>query len=301
METCMSKAKQNNFLTNSSTFSESHFLKSKLLKPILESYNKLIAIYKSTFVDQMNFVRFIPNNGNKYYLFITDKSNVTNDRSNYKIMYFFPENCETQNDFFIETELNHFEKGSFLLEGYIYNQTTDEPTFLVTDLLYYKSQILDCDYTLRLKMCFDLIRTGIYHINCFLNINIHPTFKCHLNLDPHSPLLSVFKNNFLFAKEINSIEYVQERCITTKTRKSEIKEFQNNISKKRVEKTKYSDTYKVFNIETGDAEGILYIKTLDDSKSMRELTRNHDSIIIECRFNKQFSKWSGVVSGLTGL
>ena len=96
------------FITNSSNFSESHYLKSKLLKPILESYNKLLMEESTTFVDKMEPKRFIPNNGRKYYLFITNKSNIPNTKSNYKILYFFSERQEQVDDFFIETEYTSF-------------------------------------------------------------------------------------------------------------------------------------------------------------------------------------------------
>jgi hypothetical protein len=289
------------FITNSSNFSESHFLKSKLLKPILDSYNKLLLEDQTKFVDKMEVNRFIPNNGNKYYLFVTDKSNIPNMKSNYKILYFFPENESPESsDFFIETEYTNFHSlasTNVLLEGYIYNKN-DKPHYLVTDILYkgthQTNKSLNCDYTLRLKLISDIIGNGIRDINCFIDINVHPTFKCIENEDDayDSSLLSIFRSNFIYAKEITNIEFVKERCIGYKTNKTSKITIKTSECKKRIEKTKYSDTYKVFDIETGNQEGILYVKTIAISKRLRELTKQSETITLDCEYNTSFCKWS---------
>jgi hypothetical protein len=284
------------FITNSSNFSESHYLKSKLLKPILESYNKLLLEETSTFVDKMEPKRFIPNNGRKYYLFVTNKSNIQNTKSNYKILYFFTEN-NNQDDFFIETEYTSIGSSlpDVLFEGYIYNKEI-KPDYLVTDLLYYGTRPQNCDYTLRLKLIEEIVHAGINDINCFMDIHIHPTFKCNdaeaAEADMEdTPLLAIFKSNFVYAKELTNVEFVKERCIGYKKIKTSNMSFQP--CEKHIQKTNYSDTYKVFDIETGNAEGILYVKTIDISKRLRELTRDTNNLIkIKCEYNTSFCKWA---------
>jgi hypothetical protein len=279
------------FITNSSNFSESHYLKSKLLKPILEAYNKLLLEESTTFIDKMEPKRFIPNNGRKYYLFITNKANIPNTKSNYKILYFFTENSD--DDFFIETEYTHFNSAlpDVLFEGFLYNKEI-KPDYLVTDLLYYGTRPQNCDYTLRLKLIEEIICGGMKDINCFIDIHIHPTFKCEGEVDEMEdiPLLNIFKSNFIYAKELTSIEFVKERCIGYKKTKT------SNISyepcEKHIQRTKYSDTYKVFDIETGNSEGILYVKTIDISKRLRELTRDNALITMRCEYNTSFCKWA---------
>lgn len=276
------------FITNSSNFSESHYLKSKLLKPILESYNKLLMEESTTFADKMEPKRFIPNNGRKYYLFITNKSNIPNTKSNYKILYFFSERQEQVDDFFIETEYTSFKSNlpDLLLEGYLYNKEI-KPDYLVTDVLYYSNRPQNCDYTLRLKLIEEIICGGISDINCFIDIHIHPTLKCG---DLDNSLLNIFKSNFIYAKELTNVEYVKERCIGVK--KMETSKMDRQSCEKRIQKTDYSDTYKVFDIQTGNQEGILYVKTIAISKRLRELTRDHASIMIQCEYNQNFCKWA---------
>jgi hypothetical protein len=286
------------FITNSSNFSESHYLKSKLLKPILEAYNKLLLEESSTFVDKMEVKRFIPNNGRKYYLFITNKSNIQNTKCNYKILYFFPENEKCENtDFFIETEYTSFTSPlpNILLEGYLYNKDV-KPDYLVTDLLYYGTRPQNCDYTLRLKLIEEIVGAGIKDINCFIDIHIHPTFKCsEVDEDgPDKSLLTIFKSNFVYAKELTDIEFVRERCVSFKKMKTS--KIVYDPCEKRIQKTNYSDTYKVFNLETGNAEGILYVRSIIISKRLRDLTRDETSITIQCEYNTSFCKWAPVLT-----
>jgi hypothetical protein len=110
-----------------------------------------------------------------------------------------------------------------------------------------------------------------------------------------TPLLSIFKSNFVYAKELTNIEFVKERCIGYKKIKTSNMSFQPCVQpcEKHIQKTNYSDTYKVFDIETGNAEGILYVKTIDISKRLRELTRDTNNLIkIKCEYNTSFCKWA---------
>jgi len=282
------------FILNSSNYSESNLLKSKLLRPILERYNEiLIKGNNKNFLNSFDTQKFVGNNNNKYYLFITDKSKFSGDKkSNYKILYFFPEIISNEtSDFFIEMDYNIKFSKSYLFEGYIYNQSI-HPHFMITDILSIDMNIINCNYDVRSNMIYDIIGIeGINNINCNLNIGIHPIFN--YNIDEYESILYIFKNNFIYKKEINSIEIINiglnhipdlkkiKKCIINK----ETKEL------KSVVKTKYSDVYNVFNIESGDNEGILYIKSILISKEIKKIFNNKTRMELECEYNNTFFKW----------
>ena len=72
--------KGSKFLQSSSTFSETQVLKSKYLIPILESYNNLIL--KSNKIEIKESQKYmIPNNNNKFYMFVTNKYDTTNNKN----------------------------------------------------------------------------------------------------------------------------------------------------------------------------------------------------------------------------
>jgi hypothetical protein len=54
---------------------------------------------------------------------------------------------------------------------------------------------------------------------------------------------------------------------------------------------KYTDVYNVYNIDTNDFEGILYIKGLKESKSIKKLLEGKVEVKIKCSYNHTFSKW----------
>jgi hypothetical protein len=289
------------FITSSANYSEANLLKSKLLKPILEEYNKILINgnnnnFAKTFDKQM----FIPNNNKKYYLFVVNKSAISDtQKSNYKILYFFPNKVQDENvnlleknlssDFFMEIDsIQNFNKSCYLFEGYLYNNGTN---FLVTDILAIDNQIMNCDYVFRLNTLNDIIGNGINNINCHMNISIHPVFPVNETETEIDTLFYIFKNNFVYANEINSIEYLYTES-HIKTQK--IQKHENEIKTKTVKKTKYSDVFKVYNTNSGDEEGILYIKNIVISKKIRELTKDIDTVILNCEYNHYFFKWSPV-------
>lgn len=276
------------FVKNSVNFSETNLLKKSILLPILQAYNEIILKSNSIAIHESNSF-FIPNNNKKYYLLITNKINMK-----YKTLYFFPNNYEpinileknTVSDFYIEIDSNtliDFKQSNYLFEGYYYNQSN----FLVTDILSIDSKIIDCDYSLRYSLINNLFnKTKLQNLNGHLSIGIHSIFDYNEN---YKDILSVFKHNFIFKNEINSIEIIKENNLEKiKCYNPNNKENANKI----ITKTKYIDVYNVYNIETNNKEGILYVKTLNDSKLLHELLNNLESINIKCKFNIHFNKWA---------
>jgi hypothetical protein len=293
------------FIASSVNYSETHVLKSKYLSNILELYNQEIISESKKLVDNVQKY-IIPNNNNKYYLLIVNKNDITSNNVNvkYKIFYFFPEEETTdvshiltkniKSDFYVEIDnyKTSFPNSNYLFEGYLYH-SNDQKHFLISDILAVDSKIIKCDYSLRYSLIYKLIgNQHLNNLNGHLNINIHSIFD--LNKDSYdvevqtSQIFNIFKDNFIFKEDISSIEYVNE--VSFKKRR-EILQTKNLQEAKIITKGKYIDVYNVFNTETNNIEGILYIKGLKESKTLQKLFLSKDSIELTCKFNNDFKKW----------
>jgi hypothetical protein len=288
------------FIASSVNYSETNMLKTKYLSHILELYNQEMLEESRKLVDNVQQY-IIPNNNKKYYLLIVNKNDITpnNINSKYKICYFFPENYDnTTSDFFVEIDnyKTTFPHSNYLFEGYLYN-INDQKHFLISDILAVDSKIIKCDYSLRYSLIYKLISNQhLNNLNGHLNINIHSMFE--INRDSYdldiqkSQIFNIFKNNFIFKEEISCIEYINE--VSFKKCK-EILQTNNIKDTKRITKGKYIDVYHVFNKETNNSEGILYVKGLKESKYLQKLLFDSDSVNIMCQFNHNFKKWQPMI------
>lgn len=295
------------FIASSVNYSETDLLKTKYLSKILELYNKeIISEYKTLVDNAQKYI--IPNNNNKYYLLIVNKNDITpsNINNKYKILYFFPENDmkttiltkNLKSDFYVEidnykTTLNN---ENYLFEGYLYN-SNEQKHFLISDILAIDSNIIKCDYSLRYALIYKLLgHQHLDNLNGHLNIGIHSIFE--LNLDSYdfdiqtAQLFNIFKNNFVFKNEICSIEHINE--ISLKKYK-EIVTFETINEIKIIIKGKYIDVYNVYNKETNNNEGMLYVKGLKESKMLQKLIEKSNTIELECSFNHHFKKWQPIL------
>lgn len=267
------------FINNCVSYSELNVLKIKLLKPLLTNFNEhLVNIDKNSFKNSINTQEYIiPNNNIKYYLFITNKNNVNHQSRNYQLLYFFPEITTNENsDFYMEID-SIFTKDNMLLEGYMYNKST----FLATDILFTDSKLIDANYNTRQSLLKNLIVIK-KNINGIFNIGIH-------HILTNDNYTRIFMENFLYKKELKSIEYVNENNFY-KTQKQFNVIKQN--SQKIIEKTKYIEVYKVYNVDTKNDEGILYIPKLIDAQKITKILNGNTSVIINCKWNERFYKWT---------
>lgn len=306
--------KNKNFLNNASNYSEVDYLKINLLKPNLELYNnyyKSIQNNKNIFFEEEKYV--IPNNNIKYYLFVVNKQNITslsrtaikvqnpNSNSNLKILYFFPHN-ETNNnsDFFVEIDDNQniFNKENYLFEGYLYGELLKKD-FLITDLLIINSKPLECNYGIK----FDLINQILFNnliflqdLNGYLSINIHPTFKFNNIEDRSDEMFKIFVNNFIYSKDITTKELIYNNNYKISYKENDEDNNKNKNTLKKIKKGKYTDVYNVYD-DDNNFEGILYIKTIDDSQKMRKLFEStiNEYIFIKCSYNIKFKKWQPIL------
>lgn len=277
------------FLNTSSSFSEIQVFKKKYLHNTLELYNEYILLSDDKSID--NKIKYIiPNNSNKYYMLVAVLGK-------YTILYFFPDQYNIVNnlnkhiltDFFVEIDSNKalFTKNNYLFEGYFYNNNNE---FLITDILSVDSEIVKCSYSLRYSLINKIMdNKHLHNLNGNLNINIHSIFNEENDMSRINELFTVFKNNFIYKNEINSIEYVDENSL----KKTKLLKQSNtdSIEIKEIHKGKYVDVYNVNNSETNNHEGILYIKTISTSKKLRGLFTYKNTLYLKCKFNFHFNKW----------
>jgi|688.fasta_scaffold163951_2 hypothetical protein len=296
------------FIASSVNYSETNVLKSKYLSNILELYNQEILSESKKLVNNVQKY-IIPNNNNKYYLLIVNKNIITSNNANakYKIFYFFPDSAQQEqnntlnknvkSDFYVEIDnyKTSFSSSNYLFEGYLYT-LNDQKHFLISDVLAVDSKIIKCDYSLRYALIHELIANQqLNNLNGHLNINVHSIFE--LNADSYeqdiqtSQIFTIFKNNFVFKEEISTIEYVNE--VSFKKQK-EILQVDNLKGTKIITKGKYIDVYNVFNTETNNMEGILYVKGLKESKHLYQLSSFSYSFKLNCKFNNNFKKWQPI-------
>lgn len=289
------------FINKSVNYSQTILLKKSFLLNDLKMYNDFLLKLKHEKSIGIQNNPLILNNNKKYYLYIIKKSKLDNSNSNYNILYFFPDSKSVEfykndpliinnlNEFCIET--NPLFEENLLFEGYLYTKR-DTPLhyhYCITDILVKNHSIIECDYQLRYTLLNEvLLNKDLRNLNDNMTISSH-----HLIYQNNSGLVSVMLNNFNYKKELCCIEEVDN---FNKTITKYIEPSFNMIDNKYISKGKYSDVYNVFNIDTKESEGILYVKGINESKKLKELFKNHDytynsCINIKCKYNKSYNKW----------
>jgi hypothetical protein len=302
------------YTNTNSNYSEVQLLKNKFLVPILKSYNEFIINKENDLencVDEQKKYMII-NNNVKYYLFVINKSCVnaySSKNSQNTILYFFPDtSCNNTNileknfitDFYVEidTVKTNFTSKNYLFEGYLYKKD-NKCNYLLTDILAIDSKIITCNYSLRYAMLDNIIdQSKLVDLNGYLNIDIHSMLPYEdeesIMTNETKHLYKIFINNFMFKESINSIEIIKEKSIKKYIKSKIINDEINQEILKKIKKGKYIDVYDVSNIENNNNEGLLYIKTLSDSRKMLELLKQTDSIEIKCKWNEHFQKWQPI-------
>lgn len=105
----------------------------------------------------------------------------------------------------------------------------------------------------------------------FFKIEIHPNIYSE-NVN-RNVLMNIFYNNFKY------------KNYYTETIKSTVQD------KKIIKDNNFSEIYNVYDIKTNNYEGLLRIKTLQDSIDILEKYLNSSDKIFKCFFNYDFGKW----------
>ena len=300
------------FLNKSVNYSQTTVLKENVLLPLLKSYNNFVLKKSGEFsIDKdvntgISYDYLIPNNNKKYYLLIMKKQLLEQQKTNskYDILYFFPDQYgnddllekNRSSDFYLE--IDSFFDDEFLLEGYLY-KSDDKYEYLLTDILVKNKEIVNVSFELRYSLLNEIIqkigREKLMYLNNHMSINIHPIFD-----DENQNLVKIFKNNFIY-----NTFCLEKVCNFNKRRYIDIKI--DKQEEKNIEKGKYTDVYNVYNYETNNFEGILYVKGIRESQRMKLLFNdkytidndkytidNNTKVKINCIWNQVFSKWQPI-------
>lgn len=287
------------FANNSINYSFTEMLKTKILYSLLNEYNNYITQVNNVLNIDVNTGNkkeyYIMNNNKKYYMYITNKNKLEkNSNDKYNIVYMFPDNnsinyfknikLENNNvsDFYFEIDSQFTD--SFLFEGYLYKQS-EKYEYLVTDVLIHNDSIITSEYSTRNVIINEVLRhLKLKNLNNHMSIGIHTVFN-----PSNQNYIKIFKDNFIYKKELCCIEIVKNNI-----KERQIQNSNSDKILKKITKSNVSEIYYVFDIITNNKEGILYIKGLKESKKIKELLCNNESINIDCIYNKHFSKWSPV-------
>lgn len=307
------------FITKSAGYSETEELKTKFLKNVCED---IISTIRNLKIEKSNFYKdrtdtgeaddeiFIVNNNKKYYVYFIPKKMVSNCDNEYNLLYFFPDektvsffkndkiNSNVISDFYIETEIKFKNIVSCLFEGYMYKISDNNYHYLITDILYINSNqdinVLQLDYISRFALLNEFFinkpELSIKNINNNINVGIHQIFS-----KSKKNMINIFKNNFIYKQELCCIETVNKKSFNKKS----FIEPNNQIQSKLIERSdKFVDVYNVYDINTMNHDGILYIKGLVESRQMNQIFGNKSKIgereIIKCKWNSHFNKWQPI-------
>lgn len=279
------------FIDKSANYSQTTFLKTKLLAPVLNSYNTFVLNSKNVIHPD---IYISLNNNKKYYCYITKKRSIEQCKEDYDILYFFPDEIgkEELNKLEVEhvtdicVEINGRFTDSFLLEGYLYKTDDNKNVYLATDILLKNENVVSCDYPLRYALLSELIFSlkSINNMNNHLTLGVHPVF--HID---NENILKVFQHNFIFKQQLFCVEKIEN---FRKTRQRIQAQDNEGVFQKRISPTPLSDVYNVFDVTTGNHEGILYVKGIKESKKLKDLTQKRTAdAFITCSYNIHFKKW----------
>jgi hypothetical protein len=281
------------FIKRNANVSQCNVLKTTFLRQILDKYNQFQLESASVTMQSLDYY-IIPNNDLKFYMYTIKKQKLESCKDNYDILYFFPDEHSKEqlskqqihkvSDFFVE--IDHTFEHSYLFEGYLYKATVGENyTFLITDILAKNNDIISCDFALRQTIINEII-VSKKTFNNHLTIGIHPVFHSE-----SENILQIFLDNFIFSQDIKSIEHAYNKQFE----KQRLSKKGQSIpdSKKRIEKGQYADVYNVYDVESGNHQGILYVKGIADSKAIKQLFENKKNacIALDCTYNNHFKKW----------
>lgn len=228
------------------------------------SYTQAEHVYDKYNLDLTNLY-FVLNNNNKWYCLIT-----LYESSNY--LFFYDNKGST---FYIQ--VSKFTNQECLVEGYVYEEN-NKKVFKVTDILGSNSIIINQSYSKRLELLNGIIPPllpFLQNLNSIYNFEIHKVYT-----EDYKQFLSISKQYIETIDDYNKTN-VNLYIIENKTDEDKL-----------VMSTKIPDVYQVFHAETHAKQGILYVKTIKDSKDLlNKFSNNCTSIILPCTFNVSFNRW----------
>ena len=212
---------------------------------------------------------YIPNNGLKMYCVIINN-----------ILYFFYTEESTgkiKDDFYIKIP-NVFDKNYFI-EGYLYGKE-----YKVTDIMMINNDVISSNssntsYSRRYNLVHQIFNKQT--LDKLINLNNKITFLVH-------PVFTEIIDNPQdeYIETVSGNSKCNTRVVLDNTFKGD----------KIIRRGKYSDVYHVFDAESLNEQGILYVKTLSDSLYLQKLFKDSPENRLQCIYNSKFKKYQVYIS-----
>ena len=248
-------------------------------------------------IDNENISYLLLNNGNKYYIYLQLDSETNESR-----VYIFEQN-NILNEICItikKSDINWnilkdfnigLKKNCYLLEGYLF-----ENDMFFSDIIYPYYKL---NYTKRR----DIIKNIINKENRVVPYIIQYRGKDIIlgkimnvikqEKDEISCLNKTFENlmrvNFKYNNELSNSNLIFEKNIIKMDLK--VEKVKREIELKEITRGKKIELYNVYNINSKNFEGILLIKTLKESKYIKNLFKNEEKLELMCKYNNDKKKW----------
>lgn len=151
---------------------------------------------------------------------------------------------------------------------------------LIHDILVLNGKVLKVDYLLRYNLLIEKIGTTSIKVTNNYKFQVSPKLTGDTDLD-------VFKTNFKYPLS-------HFLCVWNSYHKDLYLLESNYIMQNLVIKPQIkSEIYNVYSMTTNEDLGLLYIKSLSDSRYIRSLFKNVSDthIIHKCIYNERFGKW----------
>lgn len=221
----------------------------------------------------------IPNNNNKFFLYITEslKLETISKKEKSLVLYF----CGKEDDFCIEISYTGLENfiGS-VFEGFLYKEN-DKYTYTIFDVIYLSSKKIineTTNYSSRYLILTEIFSTA-FNFNTILTIQLIQPFYTTEDYSIYS-LRKTF-THYLFFSENSQNKIIQP------IEKNELKK------DLLISKGTKTEIYEVRDPESNDYLGILYVPTLQTSMYLKQLFIDNSQTVLKipCTFNYQFKKW----------
>lgn len=186
-------------------------------------------------------------------------------------------------DFAIECDLYSHKFPEMILHVVLFTSNSHDiqKNICMLSDIFWKDGMINLEYDLRYMMLFDIVEQ-------LKTMLFHPKYKWRLSprLNIKSMNTKVFRDNF---------KYKMTGFLQTTLRQFDWEYFKLELMEckemKRLEYGLQTDVYKVYDLMTDVYQGLLYIKTLQDSLDIRVLFGEEMVQERLCVYNHVFNKW----------
>ncbi len=251
-------------------------------------------------VDDENTKYLLITNGDRYFVWIS-KFNETEFLNNEEVkvekavVFIFSKSLTTEQWVIIPLAVINWEytNQEYLFEGYLFDNE-----LYFSDIIYPnynkgyldRREIIKNIFKSQSKLTYIKEKRGEKDIILGKLINMIEIKEDGRDETMKKLLLRNFKHKI----ENISEEIVNGRELIKTSITKEVKNG-NEIELKEIEKGKKIELYNVYNVKTKNNEGLLLVKTLKQSKFLRdEFEKSNDRIVAKCKYDEKRKKWTMV-------